>query len=31
MKASDAFDTADIPFQRKVQTLSAVRIKVFTH
>ncbi|PYS90276.1 MAG: hypothetical protein DMF64_15460 [Acidobacteria bacterium] len=30
-KVSDAFDTVDIPFERKVQMLSAVRVKVFAH
>lgn len=30
-KVSDAFDTIDIPFERKVQMLSAVRVKVFAH
>lgn len=30
-KVSDAFDTVDIPFERKVQMLSAVRVKVLAH
>src|SRR5205085_4804276 len=30
-KISDAFDTVDIPFERKVQMLSAVRVKLFAH
>jgi hypothetical protein len=30
-KVSDAFDTVDIPFERKVQMLSTVRVKVFAH
>jgi hypothetical protein len=30
-KISDAFDTVDIPYERKVQMLSAVRVKVPAH